>query len=131
MNTREDNLAYALENDLHIVIENAEFLTDVQISELVEANRYPNRRKDGLLFSDVMNARLNLLVAPDSVKDVIDTFFAQTQFFLEGGKWKSANREILKLEPIPHPQDSTQFIVSQDLIDEIKARITTYISENY
>jgi len=87
------------------------------------AKKYPQRKKDGIAFSDRMNARLILYDVPEADKDHIDTFFSHAQLFLEGGRWKSAQREINK--------KVADTIVSQELIDEIKINIDNYIAAYY
>ena len=88
-----------------------------------EALKYGRRKQDGVAYSDLMNAELNLSKASDADKSVIDQFFAQTQVLLEGGKWKSALREINSLK--------ANKLVSQKLIDERKKFIQKYVDENY
>lgn len=117
----------SLEDEIHEELQSEQNLVGLDL----EVSLYPKRRRDGMFFSDSMNAKLVKLEAPDSVKDIIDSHFSQVQFFLEGGKWKSAQREINKIQPIPHPQDNTQFIVSPELITEIKANIDGYVSKSY
>lgn len=91
--------------------------------EQQESSKYHQRRVDGLSFSDAMNAKLVILDKPDADKDAIDTFFSQTQFFLEGGKWKSAQREIARIKPTPY--------VSAELIAGIKKSIDNYVKKSY
>lgn len=95
-----------------------------------EAEKYQQRKIDGLSYSDLMNAKLNLFdissktdAEMDAIKDGIDTAFEKVQWFLEGGKWKSAQREVAGIEP--HGP------VTQDMIDEIKLKIDHYVAENY
>lgn len=129
----------SLEKDINFLLEKGEIekvniasnLDEKNLSVFVGAERYPKRRSDGMTFSDKMNARLNAEDLPDSIKYIIDTHFAQTQFFLEGGKWKSAQREIIKLQPIPHPTESGQYILSPELISEIKQNIDGYVANSY
>lgn len=122
--------------------------TDVTTKDeriLYKASLYPKKMEDGLIYSNIMNAKLDELdetfFTPEQMiflkqghatdedgvieiaKDAIDTIFEKTQLFLEGGKWKSSQREIKKVFP------ST--FVGQDLIDEIKLDIDTYVNTHY
>jgi len=125
-------------NDYELATDEMEVIT-------FKALLYKQRKVDGTEYSDLMNARLDSMTTNfftsdemtalksafstdeagvvELAKDEIDTAFQITQVFMEGGKFKSAQREIVKI-PV-----ST--FVSQDLIDEIKLFIDNYVNLNY
>lgn len=110
-----------------------------------KASLYPQKAEDGISYSNLMNAKLDLLDSSffteaemngaktalntdedgviEAAKDQIDTAFEKTQVFLEGGKWKSAQREITKVNVVG--------FVKQSTIDEIKLFIDTYVTNHY
>lgn len=110
-----------------------------------ESKKYLKRKEDGQKFSDIMNAELVLMNVTefseteitelktefsidedgivDLAKDEIDSTFEKTQWFLEGGKWKSAQREIKKVV--------ASTFVRQGLIDRIKLSIDSYVNQSY
>ena len=110
-----------------------------------KVKHYPKKRVAGIMYSDTMNARLDMLSVAfftdeqmtalkhnystdeagvlEHAKDEIDTKFEKVQLFLEGGKWKSAKRQIKKVTP--------GIFLDQKTIDEIKDYIFDYVKNNY
>ena len=121
--TRNENIEYCLNHGYVDILNKVSEMTYSELSELVEATKYPQRRIDGQHFSDVMGARLVLLDAPDSVKKIISEFFEQSQAFLCQGWWLSAIRDMQTKTPTEY--------VGQPLIDEITQKMNTYISISY
>ena len=121
--------------------------TDLDSKVAFKAALYPQKEIDGKIYSNIMNARLDLLspaffsaaemtalkaafsTDEDGVielaKDEIDTALAGVQLFLEGGKWKSAQRENVKIDP------ANFTFVKQESVDEIKLQIDGYVLTHY
>ena len=97
--------------------------TDDQLNEILEAYKYPQRRKDGQAFSDMQGAKLIILDAPDEVKKQISEFFAPSQNFLVLGWWKSALRDLESRETNPY--------VSTELLSGIIDYVKAYIAQSY
>lgn len=112
---------------------------------LKKIEHYTQKSKDGVLYSNTMNAKLDMLSVSffteddmlaakasfstdeegvlELAKDEIDSKFANVQNSLEQGKWKSAKRRISKVTP--------GMFLKQETIDEIKDYINAYVKENY
>jgi len=121
--TRNENIQYCVDNNCLELLDSEPNLSDIQLSELVEATKYPKRRVDGQHYSDIMGARLVVLVAPDNVKKIMSEFFEQSQAFLCQGWWKSALRDMDTKLPTAY--------VTQELIDEIRLSMQNYINQSY
>lgn len=121
--TKNENIEYCLNHGYVDILNKLPHISNEELSELVEATKYPQRRIDGQEFSDVMGARLVLLDAPDNVKKIISEFFEQSQAFLCQGWWLSAVRDMQTKTPNQY--------VGQPLIDEITQKMNDYISTSY
>ena len=120
--TREEviNEIEKIDSNIMLVVDQK---TDIELEEIYQALKYPQRRKDGQRFSDMQGAKLILLNAPDVVKKAISDFFAPSQNFLVLGWWKSALRDLKTRE--------SNAYVSTELLGGIITYIETYISNSY
>jgi len=107
-----------------------------------EAILYPERRSQGVIFSDIMNARLIVLGMgiPDkklrsTVRKHLYKMFRKTRLEVFEGLWISAQREIDDVKPNPVLQsliDQYELPVNQEsLIEEIKTKIDEAVDALY
>ena len=117
-------------------------VTTEEESIIYEAGNYPERRRQGVEFSDVMNARLVILgkgIADEELRGTVRKYlyemFKHTRLEVFEGLWISAKREIEKVKPNPVLQSLVyqyDLPVNQEaLIQEITARIDIAINDLY
>ena len=111
--------------------EDYEDVTTEQFLIEKEASSYPGRKIIGNAYVDRMDARLVLLgraipnkALSESVRAIIDGMFKGTRDYISIGRFKSADREIDKVDPNENLQmlvDQFQLPIDQEaLIQEIK-----------
>ncbi len=123
--TKTEALQYCLDNGLVDIINiaNSNQISEIQLLEMVEASKYPQRRIDGQKYSDFMGAKLILAQNTEAEKKIISEYFATAQQFLCQGWWKSALREMQQKQPTT--------LISQSLIDEITNYMLNYVNQSY
>lgn len=117
-------------------------ITDVNEVIYLQRELYKERRRQGLEYSDTMDARLIVLgngipnaVLSEQVRSILDIMFNNARYETSLGRWVSAKREI----DIVQENETLEYLINTyslpinqaGLIQEVKDRINLAIEELY